>query len=103
MKQPDIEAMALDVSPTMLDSARDYFANDSKVTIIVRGLSQPVPNVSYFNEVVSSFAIPHLRHERKRVLYEEVNDIINPTGVFCNLEHIASPSVQLHIRFLDAI
>ena len=27
----------------------------------------------------------------------------DPTGVFCNLEHVASPSVELHVRFLNAI
>ena len=26
-----------------------------------------------------------------------------PNWILCNLEHVASPSVQLHIRFLDAI
>ena len=34
---------------------------------------------------------------------EEIYDVLNPTGVFCNLEHVTSPSVQLHIRFLKAI
>jgi tRNA (cmo5U34)-methyltransferase len=34
--------------------------------------------------------------------YEEIYDIINPTGVFCDLEHVASP-FELHIRFLNAI
>jgi tRNA (cmo5U34)-methyltransferase len=34
---------------------------------------------------------------------EEIYDIINPTGVFCNLEWVASPSAKLHIRFLKAI
>jgi len=102
-KRPDIEAVALDVSPTMLESARDHFANDQRVTFIAHNLSQPLPNMGYFDAVVSSFAIHHLKHERKRMLYEEIYDIINPTGVFCNLEHVASPSVQSHIRFLDAI
>jgi tRNA (cmo5U34)-methyltransferase len=32
--RPDIEAVALDVSPTMLKAARDHFANDSKVKVI---------------------------------------------------------------------
>jgi tRNA (cmo5U34)-methyltransferase len=102
--RPEIEAVAIDVSPMMLRSARDHFANDSKVKIIDHDLSQPLPDdLGYFDAVVSSFAIHHLRHERKRELYEEIYDIVNPTGVFCNLEHVASPSVELHVRFLKAI
>jgi tRNA (cmo5U34)-methyltransferase len=100
----EIEAVAIDVSPTMLRSARDHFANDSKVKILEHDLRQPLPNnLGYFDAVVSSFAIHHLRHERKRELYEEIYDIVNPTGVFYNLEHVASPSVELHVRFLKAI
>ena len=101
--QQDIEAVALDVSPTMLKSARDHFANDSRVKIREHDLSQPLPDLGYFDAVVSSFAIHHLKHERKRELYEEIYDIIKPTGVFCNLEHVASPSVELHVKFLKAI
>jgi tRNA (cmo5U34)-methyltransferase len=102
--RPDIEeAVALDVSPTMLKSAREHFAGDSSVNIIKHDLSQHLPNLGYFDAVVSSFAIHHLKHERKHELYEEIYDIINPTGVFCNLEHVASPSVELHVRFLKAI
>jgi ubiquinone/menaquinone biosynthesis C-methylase UbiE len=97
------EAIALDVSPTMLKSAREHFVNNSHVKIIQHDLSQPLPDLGYFDAVVSSFAIHHLKHERKHELYEEIYDIINPTGVFCNLEHVASPSVELHVRFLKAI
>ena len=104
VNKPDIEeAVALDVSPTMLKSAKDHFANDSRIKIIEYDLSQPLPDLGYFDAVVSSFAIHHLKHERKHELYEEIYDILNPTGVFCNLEHVTSPSVQLHVRFLKAI
>jgi ubiquinone/menaquinone biosynthesis C-methylase UbiE len=82
---PEIEAVALDVSPTMLKSARDHLGNNPRVKIIEHNLSQPLPDLGYFDAVVSSFAIHHLKHERKRELYEEIYDIINPTGVFCNL------------------
>ena len=101
--RPDIDAVALDVSPTMLKSAREHFANDSKVKIIEHDLSQPLSDLGYFDAIVSSFAIHHLKHERKRELYEEIYDIINPTGLFCNLEHVSSSSIGQHARFLAAI
>jgi ubiquinone/menaquinone biosynthesis C-methylase UbiE len=74
---PDIEAIALDVSPTMLKSARDHFAGDSRVEVIEHDLSQPLPDLGYFDAVVSSFAIHHLKHEHKHALFEEIYDIIN--------------------------
>jgi hypothetical protein len=52
---------------------------------------------------VSSFAIHHLVHERKRQLYEEIWEILEAGGVFCNLEHVASASPYGHERFLHAM
>ena len=101
--RPHVKAVAIDASPTMLKSAREHFANDPSVKIVNHHLSLPLPDLGYFDVVVSSFAIHHLDHKRKRSLYEEIYDILTPTGVFCNLEHVASPSVELHIRFLNAI
>jgi tRNA (cmo5U34)-methyltransferase len=53
--------------------------------------------------VVSSMAIHHLEHERKRSLYAEAFELLEPGGVFANFEHVASPTRRLHLAFFEAI
>jgi SAM-dependent methyltransferase len=98
-----LEALAVDFSPAMLEAAGKRFAGDSSVTIVTHNLDYPLPNLGRFDAVISSFAIHHLIHERKRALYAEIHGLLNPSGVFCNLEHIASPTPRLHEEFLHGI
>ncbi len=98
-----VEAVAVDFSPAMLEAAGKRFAGDSCVTIVTHNLDHLLPALGKFDAVVSSFAIHHLVHERKRQLYSEIHGMLNPGGVFCNLEHVASPTALLHEEFLDSI
>ena len=98
-----VEAVAIDFSPAMLEAAAKRFAGDASVTIVTHNLDHPVPALGKFDAVVSSFAIHHLAHERKRELYSEIYGMLNPGGVFCNLEHVASPTARLHEEFLHSI
>src|SRR5271163_1848141 len=85
-----VESAAVDFSPAMLEAVAERFAGDSSVTIVGHNLDQPLPALGKFDAVVSSFAIHHVVHERKRELYAEIHGLLNPRGVFCNLEHVAS-------------
>jgi len=103
LARPEADAVAVDFSPTMLGELRDRFGRDPRVQIVAHDLEQPLPALGTFDAVVSSFAIHHLRHERKRSLYSEIYGLLHPGGVFCNLEHVASATERLHRRFLDAL
>jgi tRNA (cmo5U34)-methyltransferase len=100
---PDTEAVAVDFSAAMLEAARKRFAGDSRVSVVELNMDSSLPNVGSFDAVISSFAIHHLVHERKRALYAEIYGLVNSEGVFCNLEHVSSPSDRLHAEFLNCI
>ena len=99
---PEAEGVALDFSDLMLENARKRFAQDKRVAIVKHDFSCPVTKEEFgsFDSVVSSLAIHHLTHPRKKQLYTEIFDLLNPKGVFCNLEHVSSPTRNLHLNFL---
>jgi tRNA (cmo5U34)-methyltransferase len=101
--RPNAALVGLDFSPTMLDTLRSLFGSESGVTIVAHDFATELPAMGQFDAVVSSFAIHHVPHERKRALYQEIFAALAPSGVFCNLEHVASPSPELHAAFLRAM
>lgn len=100
---PQATGVAVDFSPEMLGRLTERFGADARVAVRAHDLSAPLPDLGLFDAVVSSFAIHHLTHERKRALYAEVHDCLKPRGVFLNLEHVASPTPALHAWFLVAL
>ncbi len=100
---PDADGVAVDFSPTMLAAARERFGNDRSVSIVDHNLDQPLPELGSFDAIVSSLAIHHLTDERKFSLYKEIYDRLEAGGIFCNLEHVASPTKSLHTEFYDAL
>jgi SAM-dependent methyltransferase len=95
--------VGLDFSALMLDAARERFAGDERIEIVEHDLAQPLPALGRFDAVVSSMAIHHLEHARKRSLYAEVFELLEPGGVFANFEDVESPSERLHVAFYAAI
>ncbi len=100
---PEATGAALDFSDEMLWRLRVRFAEDPRVSVHAHDLTDPLPDMGTFDAIVSSFTIHHLPDARKRSLYEEIYATLDPGGVFCNLEHVASPTPGLHALFLDMI
>ena len=101
--RPNAQFVALDFSPAMLETLSAQFAGDPSIAIVAHDLEKTLPELGRFDAVVSSFAIHHVPHARKRSLYSEIFKILVPGGVFCNLEHVASATPALHRSFLKAI
>ena len=98
--------VATDLSPTMLDAARARFADDASVQVVEHDLDAPLSvlgEAGSFDAVVSCFAIHHCSHARKRALYAEVFALLEPGGVFYSLEHVSSPTPELHAAFFAAL
>ncbi len=95
--------VGLDLSEPMLEAARKRFAEAERIELVQHDLAEPLPALGRFDAVVSSMAIHHLEHERKRSLYAEIFDLLEPGGVFANFEHVASPTPRLHLAFFAAI
>jgi len=104
LSRPEVEGVALDFSEPMLERARKRFVEDKHVTVIKHDFSTSLPAIQLgcFDAVVSSLAIHHLTDARKKQLYQEIFDLLNPKGLFCNLEHVSSATQNLHLKFLAA-
>lgn len=102
-ERPDAEGVAVDVNDLMLERARTRFSGCDRIDVRRHDLSAPLPSLGSFDVVVSSFAIHHLPHARKRALYAEAAALLRPGGLLANLEHVSSPTERLHQQFLRAM
>ena len=104
LKCPDASGVALDFSSTMLEKLREKYESGDRVTVVEHDLNGPLTfDFESFDVVVSSFAIHHVDDIRKYKLYKEIWEILQKDGIFCNLEHVSSPTENLHKRFIELL
>lgn len=98
---PEAEAYGLDISPPLLAAARMSFAEDKGVHFREHDLSDPLPTEhGRFDLIVSAWVIHHLPDQRKQELYREAFDLLEPGGLFCNMDLVALPTAELQRRAL---
>lgn len=102
-RHPHASALGVDFSSPMLDRAARRFADDPLVELRKHDLAEPFACEGTVDAVVSALAIHHLEDDRKRALFEEVGLLLEPGGVFVNLDLAASSSSAQHERFRRAI
>lgn len=94
---PAATAVGLDLSPAMIEGARDRFAGAAGVEFAVHDLMEPLPaGLGEFDVVVSALAIHHLPDRRKSALFGEVFERLAGGGAFYDLDCVASPTEDLH-------
>lgn len=102
--RPTITAvMAVDMSPPMLQHARDRFSNDDRVTVQQWDMNRSIASLGNFDLILSGFAMHHLEDDRKQKLLAEAAAQLNPEGLFANLEVVTSATPELHAEFLRLI
>jgi SAM-dependent methyltransferase len=100
---PSAKFVAVDFLPTMLEAVRAAFGGDTDVKVIQHDFDEKLPSMGLFDAAISSFAVHHVVDERKRTIYEEVFELLERGGLFCNLEHVSWPTPRVHAKFLEAI
>ncbi len=94
---PKATAVGLDLSPPLVEAARQRFEGSEGVRLEVHDLMQPLPgDLGKFDVVVSALSIHHLPDERKRELFAEAFEHLRPNGAFYDLDVVAAPTAELH-------
>ncbi len=99
---PDAEAYGLDISHPLLAAARMNFVGEKGVHFREHDLLEPLPTeFGRFDLIISAWVIHHLPDERKQRLYSEAFDLLEPGGLFCNMDLVALPTAELQRRALE--
>lgn len=111
-KYPESKGILADFSEPMLEKARvqlkDYasqlqFVNldyaDPAWVDVIQDVALSLSK-GKFDAIVSRYSIHHQPDERKRAIYADIFDLLEPGGWFVNIEHIL-PSAELATDLLD--
>lgn len=96
---PEAQLTLIDLSPGMLDIAKDRFADAgaSEVTYLIGDYST-FEDAEPYDTIISSLSIHHLEDEAKKALYAHIFHLLKPGGVFVNADQVLGKT-----PFLDSL
>jgi SAM-dependent methyltransferase len=108
---PAVRCTLADLSATMLDEARARLAEHAgRCDFIACDYSGPgwLENVGTgYDAVLSGYSIHHQPDVRKREVYAEILGLLEPGGIFINVEHVSSATPWVESRhddyFIDSL
>jgi ubiquinone/menaquinone biosynthesis C-methylase UbiE len=95
---PQVEVVLADFSEPMLEAARKRFsAAGASVHYVLADYGVPswtgsVAEWAPYDAIVSGFSIHHQPDGRKFAVYREIFGLLDPGGIFVNMEHVSSPT-----------
>jgi len=98
-----IEATLVDASPEMLDAAKDRLAGFENVRCVNASFQDLLASdllKNTFDFVLSSLAIHHLTMDEKETLFEYIYSLLNPGGIFLNIDVVISPTEKIEKWYL---
>lgn len=93
--RPNATGVLVDFSEPMLEAATNRLAvysgrwEAAAADLSKAGWQSVIPE-GRFDAIVSALCIHHLPDERKRQLYAEVFDLLEPGGIFLNCDHVSA-------------
>jgi len=101
---PEVKMCFVDFSDHMLKAAKNKIKLSNSIKFIKSDFSFPNWKTQFtkkFDLIISGFSIHHQPDNRKKTLYAEIYKLLNPTGIFLNLEHVASSTEVVKNIFED--
>ncbi|MFA5148022.1 MAG: methyltransferase domain-containing protein [Candidatus Omnitrophota bacterium] len=112
-RYPRAKGVFLDVSDTMIAAAKKKAGKlGRRCVFITEDYGKPswagrVKKFGRFDVIVSGLSIHHQPDRRKKQIYREIFGLLEPGGLFLNLEHVSSPTPWLekvfNEMFIDCI
>lgn len=102
---PDSKGVFLDISQEMINKVKEKSLKDSTEYIVQDfgkdGWESSIKSIEKFDLIISGFSIHHIESDTKRRLYKDIYNLLQPQGIFLNLEHVSSPTEKIEELFND--